>query len=149
MNSKPLLETSAVDESFQRLPEAFAFRNRVDELKSLQDGWFDGHGISLDQNGLDWLFETFTQMSGSGLTHNKTDLPLPFLFPTQEGNLLAEWPFKPWSPSLEINLKTKQARWHALNVEMDEERAKDLDLTIPDHWTWLAEQLHDLRGVAA
>jgi hypothetical protein len=110
---------------------------RIDELKALKAGWLDGKGAGLDRAGLDWLEAAFTK-------HYPVDLPLPYLFPTPEGHVLAEWSLKPWSPSLEVRMDGRRGEWHALSVDTDVEEANDLDLTNPADWAWLAGRIDTL-----
>lgn len=112
---------------------------RIDEFKLLKAGWLDGEGFPLAHDGLDWLTGAFTRSYPD-------DLPLPYLFPTPEGHVLAEWAMKSWSPSLEIDLAKKRGAWHALNLDTDAEDTKEIDLTNADHWEWLAQQIRNLSG---
>ena len=116
---------------------------RIEELRLLKDGWLDGNGVALSPDGLDWLARTFDSNDPNGMT-------LPYLFPTPEGRVLAEWSLKSWSwsPSLEIDLATKRGEWHALNIDTNEEASKELDLKDTNAWAWLAEQIRALGGVA-
>lgn len=114
-------------------------RVRIDELKPLRAGWLDGKGVPPAHDGLDWLADSFD-------SNYPDDVPLPYLFPTPEGRVLAEWSLKPWSPSLEIDFTTKRADWHSLNLDTDEEATEVLDLTKPDDWKWLAGQIRTMGG---
>jgi hypothetical protein len=116
-------------------------RGRLEELKELKIGWLDGKGSPPSHVGLNWLADSFDELYPS-------DSRRPYLFPTPEGNILAEWHLKPWAPSLEIDLSTKRAEWHALNLDTDVEASKKLDLTKPEDWTWVAEQIRTLGGGA-
>jgi len=116
-------------------------RARTEELKLLRNGWFDGVGVAPDCAGLEWLAESFG-------TSYPDDLPLPYLFPTPAGQVLAEWSQKPWSSSLEIDLGTKSADWHTLELESEREEAKVLDLTNADDWNWLAQEIRSRSGEA-
>ena len=60
---------------------------------------------------------------------------LPRAFPTQEGNLLLEWPDAS-DPSLDINLSTMQASFHAFGPD-DHDIEEDFDLKTPDGWKTL------------
>ena len=110
---------------------------RIEEFKLLKAGWLDGQGIPPSHDGLNWLATIFD----SFFPDNRS---LPYLFPTLEGHVLAEWSFQPWSPSLEIDLSTKRGIWHILNLDTDEEDTKELDLTNPEGWKWLAQKISDL-----
>jgi len=108
--------------------EPLAIDARLAELGQLRPGWLDGKGVPLSPGDLAWLAEAFA-------VDYADDLPTPYLFPTPEGHVLAEWALKPWSPSLEIDPAAKRGTWHALNLETDEESARKLDLTNADDWT--------------
>ncbi|HTU92122.1 MAG TPA: hypothetical protein VMF69_18715 [Gemmataceae bacterium] len=114
---------------------------RIDEFKLLKAGWLDGKGVAPDHDGLDWLSEAFDR-------RYPDDLSLPYLFPTPEGCVLAEWSLHPWSPSLEIDLAKKRGDWHVLNLDTDEEETKELDLTNDGDWKWLTQQIRNLGGEA-
>lgn len=114
-------------------------RVRIDELKPLRTGWLDGKGIPPAHTGLDWLADSFDSSFPD-------DVSLPYLFPTPEGGILAEWSLKRWSPSLEIDLSAKTGSWHALNLDTDVEQTTELDLTKPDDWKWLAQEIRTMGG---
>jgi len=107
---------------------------RIDELKLLKEGWLDGKGVPPARQGLDWLEKSFDVLYPA-------DVALPYLFPTPEGRVLAEWSLPPWAPSVEIDLVAKSGDWHALNLETDAEDTRTLDLSNPTGWEWLAEQI--------
>ncbi|MGL4423295.1 MAG: hypothetical protein ACRCZF_21725, partial [Gemmataceae bacterium] len=113
---------------------------RLDELKQLKSGWLDGKGDSLAHDGLDWLADAFDSSYSD-------DVRLPYLFPTPEGRVLAEWSLKQWSPSLEIDLNNKQASWHLLNLDTDVDQTKSLDLTRSDDWKWFTDQIRRMGGL--
>ncbi len=112
---------------------------RIDELKLLGTGWLDGKGVPPAHEGLDWLVDSFDE-------YFPDDIRLPFLFPTPDGNMLAEWSLKSWAPSLEIDLSTKRGIWHVLNLDTDEENQQDLDLTQLQDWQWLSSEIRTLGG---
>lgn len=108
---------------------------RLDEFRSLRQGWLDespAQGPS--PNGLDWLTHAF-DLNYPG------DLDLPFLYPTPEGGVLAEWTVGKQEISLDINLEEKSGEWHVLNMANDQEETRRLDLNNRDSWKWIAEQL--------
>lgn len=112
---------------------------RIDELRQLGSGWLDGKGVPPPSDGLDWLAHAWDTQ----LPH---DLPFPCLFPTPEGGVLAEWQLEPWLPSLEIDLSTRQADWHEMNVKTNDEETQSLNLRQQDDWVWLAKRVRDLQG---
>ena len=115
---------------------------RLDEFRNLQDGWLDGHGRAPGQAGLDWLTAIFDQ-------HFPDDLQLPYLYPTPEGGIQAEWSLPPYEISVEINLADHRAAWHRLNLATDEEETRILALDASAEWGWLSDSLRQLPGVAA
>lgn len=112
---------------------------RLAEFKRLKVGWLDGKGVPPPHAGLDWL-------AGAFIT---SDVPLPYLFPTPEGRVLAEWSLPPWAPSVEIDLVGKSGDWHAVNLDTDVEEARTLDLTNPNDWEWLAERVRSFGAGSA
>ena len=102
-------------------------RARVEELKLLRNGWLDGKGAAPPLGALDWVAAAFEE-------RYPDDLPLPYLFPTPAGGVLAEWSLTPLSMSLEIDLATKQGYWHALNIDTDEELERQLDMSSLEDW---------------
>lgn len=115
---------------------------RLDEFRSLKEGWLDGKGFAPRPEGLDWLTVQFE-------SNYSDQLPLPLLFPTGEGGIQAEWRLGPWEVSLEIQLETKSAYWHGLNHRTEEEEERSIDLSTLDDWKWVAEKVAEMQGVVA
>jgi hypothetical protein len=107
---------------------------RIDELKQLKPGWLDGEGIELDSKALDLLSHKF-------VTLYPDEVALPRLYPTPEGNVLAEWSSPPLDISMQIDLANLTAAWSSLNLETDAEDLKALNLQDANDWKWLAEHL--------
>ncbi|MDP9050443.1 MAG: hypothetical protein M3O31_06910 [Acidobacteriota bacterium] len=82
---------------------------RLEELAKLQDGWLDGKGRAPAKERLDWLANTFDASFDS-------DLQLPYLYPTAEGDLQAEWSIDGWEVSLDIDLEKRSGEYQALNL---------------------------------
>ncbi len=117
-------------------------RFRLDEIKQLLPGWLDGVGSKFDPVALDWLADGFD-------AHYSDDVPLPFLFPTPEGKILAEWSLEPWAASMEIDPVSKLGGMHVLNLTTDADNSMDLDLSKDDQWAWLVKQIRSMSGVGA
>lgn len=107
---------------------------RLDELRSLKAGWLDGEGVAPSGEGLDWLSEAFE-------LNYPDELPLPYLYPTLEGGIQAEWSMGEIEASLEIDLVARRGDWAAVDLTTDEEASRDLDLSEPEDWQWLAGQV--------
>ncbi len=117
-------------------------RTRVEELKALKPGWLDGKGLVHSRDGLDWLGDSFEAL-------DPEELPRPYLYPTPEGSVLAEWQQKPWSLSLEIDLEAKVGEWHALNLETDIEETATINLRNFEGWSQLAQSVCRFNLTAA
>ena len=109
-------------------------RGRLDELRRLEDGWLDGVGIAPGSDELEWLAAGFDR-------HYPDDLPLPYLYPTVEGGVRAEWSLSDFEISLEVNLVTHRADWHRLNQETHTDDTRELELDNENDWTWIASAL--------
>ncbi len=113
---------------------------RLDELRELKDGWLDGEGLAPNSEALDWLATSFD-------CRYPDDLPLPHVYPTLEGGVLAEWSSPPNEVSLDVNLATRQGEWHSLDVNTDAENARTLNLADNSGWTWIAEKIRSIFEV--
>lgn len=112
---------------------------RLDELRCLKDGWLDGKGIAPKHDRLDWLTQVFGK-------YFPDDLPLPYIYPTAEGGVQAEWSFKPNEITLEMDLGAQSAEWHSLNLETGVEAPRGLNLNEPKDWEWLVDQIRQMTG---
>jgi len=110
---------------------------RMDEFRLLADGWLGGKGIAPKSQNLDWLVDQFD-------SNYSDDLPVPFIYPTGEGGVQAEWSFGDWEATLDIDLDTKSAYWHALNHARDDDDEQQLDLASLDGWKLLARNVATL-----
>jgi hypothetical protein len=86
--------TYAEDEATR---ETLDVRKRLAALGELQDGWFDGDGVALDDGKLSDLADHLMVVVEEGV-------PRPYLYPLPEGAVLAEWPFSEAEVSAEFNL---------------------------------------------
>ncbi len=96
---------------------------RLEELAQIKTGWLNGIGQVPASEGLKTLANAFDRFF-------RSDLPLPHLYPTPEGGVQAEWSTDTWDVSLEIDLKSQEAQFHALNVENGEAEVQILQLCL-------------------
>lgn len=113
--------------------------SRLDEFRSLQNGWLDGKGLAPSPAGLDWLTTSFEN-------NYPDDLPLPYLYPTAEGGVQAEWTLNQHELSLEVDLASHQGLWHALDLSTQATSSRDVHLDSVADWTWLVQQIRQLAG---
>ena len=113
---------------------------RLDELRRLEDGWLDGDGKAPGSDELEWLATCFDH-------HYPDDLPLPYLYPTAEGGVQAEWSLSDCEISLEVNLDARRADWHRLNLETHTDNVRELDLDNDNDWAWIASEIRLMAKV--
>lgn len=116
--------------------------SRLDELRALQDGWLDGYGLAPSADGLVWFAQEFE-------ARYPRDVVLPYVYPTADGGLQLEWGLPSGEVSLEINLVTKRAEWHRLNLSSNEEDRYFLDLQEAASWERLAKDVRNAGGTIA
>jgi hypothetical protein len=104
---------------------------RVDELRFLKDGWLDGHGTAPSDVGLTWFSQVFDKRFPDRLQ-------LPYLYPTEEGGLRAEWSGDGREMSLDVDLDSHTAQWYSWYQPTDEEETATLNLDDEDGWKRLA-----------
>lgn len=112
---------------------------RLDEFRALQDGWLEGHGRAPSPAGLAWFSESFER-------HFPSDLPLPHLYPTEDGGIQAEWSLAPYEASIEIDLLARTGEWYCLNLESDQDESVRISLADTCGWEQLAEKLREYIG---
>lgn len=98
---------------------------QLDAIGSLLDGWHNGHGIAPDPDALAAVYESL-------VGQYPETLPLPTIVPTQEGNLLFEWPL-PGDPSLDVRLGDWTADFHAFG-EGNTDVEQSFRLATPEDW---------------
>ena len=94
---------------------------QIDDMRLLKDGWLEGQGKAPAKEGLDWLSQAFDN-------YYPSDLPLPYLYPTEPGGVQAEWSLGRNEITLEIDLAEHAGHFHALYVEDDTEETLRFDL---------------------
>lgn len=102
---------------------------QCESLLRLSDGWLDGEGKAPSKSGVHWVAEQIKSHFPSEAT--------PYLYPTLEGGVRAEWSAGDWEFSLEINLETRSGYWHALCMNDVTDEEQSLDLNRQDHWDWV------------
>jgi hypothetical protein len=85
---------------------------RLDELSELKDGWLNGEGIAPSIPHLENLKRAFELYFDS-------ELPLPYLYPTPEGGIQAEWSLGDWEISLGMSRDSVFGEYYALNIKDD------------------------------
>ena len=115
---------------------------RLEALALLRDGWLDGRGMAPGKVQLDWLAAAFDEYFDAVLA-------LPYLYPTAEGNIQAEWSLGAWEVSLEVDLAARTADYQAVQVQTGEAQEMALNLQAPADWERMNAQLLGLGGAQA
>jgi hypothetical protein len=119
--------------------ETLDIQARLNELSYLKSGWLEGKGVAPSKEGLFWLAKSFEHYFPEGL-------PLPYLYPTEEGGIRAEWSLELREVSLDIALNTHKAVWHYLKIDSGEDETKEINLENEGDWNWLIEQVRSMNG---
>jgi len=110
---------------------------RIAELALLKDGWMDGQGSALDPERL--------RLAGTQFrTRLDPTLPPPFLYPTPEGDVRAEWSLEAAEVSIDISLGNLVGQYSALDIASGKSTDETLDLTQDESWTTLNQTLRRL-----
>lgn len=109
---------------------------RLDEFRDMKDGWLEGEGVAPSLEGLDWLATGFDR-------YFPDDLPLPYLYPTPEGGVQAEWSLSENEISLEIDLVTHQGAWHRLEMNTHADDVQELKLD-DNGWAWIVAEIRKM-----
>ena len=104
----------------------------VESMKQIKDGWLDGEGVALSEQGLDWVAEK--------LDAYFSDI-VPYLYPTLNGGVRAEWSLGKLEISLDIDIEKQSGYWHMLNINNDTDTEEHLDLSNIDDWEWISNIL--------
>lgn len=105
---------------------------RIDELRLIKVGWLDGRGLVPSPAGFDWLEGFFSDSYPA-------TLPIPYIYPTEEGGVQLEWRTGNQDLSLEIDLANHSGDLHGLNTETFHEISEEIFLDDPAHVQRLIE----------
>ena len=133
--SKQLLEFDSI-ERISPLDE-LDISAQIYDLRQLKDGWLEGQGKAPSKEGLDWLSQAFDN-------YYPSDLPLPYLYPTEPGGVQAEWSLGRNEITLEIDLAEHSGYFHALHMEDDTEKTRHFDLGSETQWIELKELITNM-----
>ena len=110
---------------------------RLDELRSMQDGWLEGDGKAPPHSGLDWL-------SGAFQSLYPDDIPLPYTYPTFEGGVQFEWTLgRRFCVEIEIDLDTRKGGWIRFERRADFYEEETLNLDDSGAWDWMAAKIRE------
>lgn len=73
---------------------------------------------------------------------------MPWIFPTVEGGVRAEWRTGEAEITLEIDLTEQTGEWHRLDLVSGDEQFENIDLSDTGDWSELTRRLRELGGVS-
>ena len=111
---------------------------RLDDLRTLRDGWLDGEGKAPEVEFLDWLAERFERGFPAEFT-------LPYVYPTPEGGIQAEWSIPSCEASLTIE-PTRMAEWYELDLNLNRDSSECFDLASDKGWSRLIQLISTLAS---
>ena len=111
---------------------------QIEWLASLPDGWLDGAGKAVNRQGLAWLRHALRSKI------NFDHATMPYLYPTEEGNVQAEWNLGNTAADMEINLTTRQAVWGESKLDTGHNAEHTINLNEETGWQWLKTKLDHL-----
>ena len=112
---------------------------RLDEFRSMQDGWHEGDGKAPPHSGLNWLSDAFQ-------TLYPADLPLPYTSPLFDGGVQCEWTIGQFCLEIEIDLDARKGDWLWFDMKsdfFDEFEEKTLNLDDSGAWAWMAAKIRE------
>jgi hypothetical protein len=119
------------------LLDPFDVSLRLQQLSTLQPGWYDGSGKAPDKAALQQFAEQYSLYFDAGL-------PLPAIFPTAEGNIQLEWDFANGGILLEIQLSDLSAEY-ICTKDGDVMDEVNLNLTAGEDWQILNTKISQLH----
>lgn len=97
------------------------------DLSNLKDGWYNGEGIAMSGNDIQWLITEFIE-------HFSATNKLPACFPTVEGNIQLEWCNNEHDLSIEVYRDTKKGYLHYLNLIDGSDSGVEINLGTKEGW---------------
>lgn len=114
--------------------------NRLNELRNRDKNWLGPGSVPPSDEGLTWLIQQFER-------YYPGDLPIPYLCPTENNGICAEWPIGSNEASVDFSLATHQGEW--IGFSDDDADIRGLDFDTPQAWTWLVEQIRLMESLAS
>lgn len=112
--------------------------SQLNNIAKLENGWFDGKGSTFNYDELKLLSDKFKQ-------NFSPDIDSPYLYPTPDNCIRAEWTFKRYEVSLEIEIPSLNAYYHQLNLDTNEDIDAELQLSRTDGWNELNSKLQKIN----
>ena len=108
-----------LDDEEPRLKGPAPLRKQFADLLALSEGWFEPGTPALNKSGL-------ASVQGFITTAVALGVPVPYLYPTPDGEARAEWSLGRWEVSATFDLIENVGRLHATHLDSDTTEEGDL-----------------------
>lgn len=108
---------------------------QIESLKNLPARRLEDGAKPIDPEGLEWLRQSLLTRIAFD------DATMPYLYPTEDGNVQAEWTIGRFRADLEIRLDNHQALWGYSDLSSDYDDERELDLNLDSEWQWISNTL--------
>ncbi|MBK7581090.1 MAG: hypothetical protein IPI67_12860 [Myxococcales bacterium] len=98
---------------------------QIASLRGLSDGWCDGEGTRFEESALVWSAKLLRGIIDGFC------LPTPYVYPTPEGKVRAEWSRPNWEISMDLEPAHKTAEVRAVRLDADEMHERDFTTADP------------------
>jgi hypothetical protein len=117
-----LVEVSVIfDDDQPRLP----FEDRLDEIATAEEGWFEEGNPAPSMAAVEAMRQFITLIIQDGM-------PAPYIYPTPDGGVAAEWSNGDWEASANIGIGGDSIEFHAINAQSLKELRNIYKLTSSD-----------------
>ena len=113
----------------------------LEKLMSLKDGWYDGDGLAPDKDRLEEVWRRLFKSWPDGLSR-------PCVVPTQEGGLLFSWENMLAQPTVDYDMKTDRAWFHAWALDggdIEREFVVTDEVVAEEMWVFAKKVLDEAR----
>jgi hypothetical protein len=118
------------------LLDSLDVETQLEDFIELKGGWFNGQGEPFNCDDLRKLAKDFEK-------NFNADLPLPYFYPTSDGEVRAEWDIGRYAVSLDIELPSQNAYYHQLHLDTKEDVESYIKLS-EDGWKELNGRLQTI-----
>ncbi len=101
------------------------FHERLEEISSTPEGWYDGENPAPTGASIAAMRDFLEMVC-------MLPIPMPYLYPTPEGGIVAEWSVGSWEASAEIDLDGSVLTLNAVNADSLEEIDRAMAISTPD-----------------
>lgn len=111
---------------------------RIDEFIHYDDGWFDGKGYRFNKNDLQSAKDWLSNILSKGI------IPAPFIYPSPDKILEAEWSFGFWEIICSFDFTKDSVLLHATNLSSEEIREDKFIFNEPQSKNYVIRFLSNL-----